>query len=129
MAKDEIELLRMLAQAEDGFAPDSLQAKIGWRCRDVRFSSGAISKLFMAGYVEDAYESNSYHGYRLTAKARALLAAGEASPKPETADATVDIPEGVFEDIIGHEEVKELCLLYTSPSPRDRTRSRMPSSA
>ena len=24
---------------------------------------------------------------------------------------------------------KEFCLLYTSPSPRDRTRSRMPSSA
>ena len=24
---------------------------------------------------------------------------------------------------------KEICLLYTSPSPRDRTRSRMPSSA
>ena len=26
-------------------------------------------------------------------------------------------------------ERAELCLLYTSPSPRDRTRSRMPSSA
>ena len=25
--------------------------------------------------------------------------------------------------------VREICLLYTSPSPRDRTRSRMPSSA
>jgi len=25
--------------------------------------------------------------------------------------------------------VKTICLLYTSPSPRDRTRSRMPSSA
>ena len=25
--------------------------------------------------------------------------------------------------------VAEICLLYTSPSPRDRTRSRMPSSA
>ena len=25
--------------------------------------------------------------------------------------------------------VSETCLLYTSPSPRDRTRSRMPSSA
>ena len=24
---------------------------------------------------------------------------------------------------------KQICLLYTSPSPRDRTRSRMPSSA
>ena len=28
----------------------------------------------------------------------------------------------------GHVEYKP-CLLYTSPSPRDRTRSRMPSSA
>ena len=25
--------------------------------------------------------------------------------------------------------LNEICLLYTSPSPRDRTRSRMPSSA
>ena len=28
-----------------------------------------------------------------------------------------------------HEQVAKVCLLYTSPSPRDRTRSRMPSSA
>ena len=28
-----------------------------------------------------------------------------------------------------HEEKLSYCLLYTSPSPRDRTRSRMPSSA
>ena len=27
------------------------------------------------------------------------------------------------------ESMDKLCLLYTSPSPRDRTRSRMPSSA
>ena len=29
----------------------------------------------------------------------------------------------------GFEECDDGCLLYTSPSPRDRTRSRMPSSA
>ena len=29
---------------------------------------------------------------------------------------------------LGEQEGKD-CLLYTSPSPRDRTRSRMPSSA
>ena len=29
----------------------------------------------------------------------------------------------------GPEQLVEACLLYTSPSPRDRTRSRMPSSA
>ena len=33
------------------------------------------------------------------------------------------INEGVFFD------GSSICLLYTSPSPRDRTRSRMPSSA
>ena len=31
--------------------------------------------------------------------------------------------------IVGQDDVIERCLLYTSPSPRDRTRSRMPSSA
>ena len=30
---------------------------------------------------------------------------------------------------IGFDKLYESCLLYTSPSPRDRTRSRMPSSA
>ena len=36
-----------------------------------------------------------------------------------------------IEDSVIFEDNKELynCLLYTSPSPRDRTRSRMPSSA
>ena len=28
-----------------------------------------------------------------------------------------------------NDDILKLCLLYTSPSPRDRTRSRMPSSA
>ena len=36
--------------------------------------------------------------------------------------------EAGFCDIVG-DEVRWYCLLYTSPSPRDRTRSRMPSSA
>ena len=38
------------------------------------------------------------------------------------AAAELAIANGVYELIL-------LCLLYTSPSPRDRTRSRMPSSA
>ena len=32
-------------------------------------------------------------------------------------------------DVTRRETVARTCLLYTSPSPRDRTRSRMPSSA
>ena len=34
-----------------------------------------------------------------------------------------------FEIPYTEEEINNACLLYTSPSPRDRTRSRMPSSA
>ena len=36
-----------------------------------------------------------------------------------------EVPESVL-DLL---RIPKLCLLYTSPSPRDRTRSRMPSSA
>ena len=44
------------------------------------------------------------------------------------------MPKGMFNLIHGHGAVvgkamSKHCLLYTSPSPRDRTRSRMPSSA
>ena len=37
--------------------------------------------------------------------------------------------EGYYFDSLYFNHSKESCLLYTSPSPRDRTRSRMPSSA
>ena len=38
----------------------------------------------------------------------------------------LDLPKVIFTE---DGEQKQICLLYTSPSPRDRTRSRMPSSA
>ena len=37
----------------------------------------------------------------------------------------IDVDEGA----VSLETEDRICLLYTSPSPRDRTRSRMPSSA
>src|SRR5665811_1870912 len=39
------------------------------------------------------------------------------------------VPIGVFGMIFESRPNVTICLLYTSPSPRDRTRSRMPSSA
>ena len=44
-------------------------------------------------------------------------------------DMSVDAIEGVVTGLIGPNGAGKTCLLYTSPSPRDRTRSRMPSSA
>ena len=36
---------------------------------------------------------------------------------------------GGADEILRPDQLMYICLLYTSPSPRDRTRSRMPSSA
>ena len=47
-------------------------------------------------------------------------------PIPEIVQA--EVPE-LPDDDFGVAQISEGCLLYTSPSPRDRTRSRMPSSA
>ena len=53
-------------------------------------------------------------GAEVTRVAEAKISAGEHSL--------------IFEGLPG-DLMPETCLLYTSPSPRDRTRSRMPSSA
>ena len=50
------------------------------------------------------------------------LLAQTTQPKDTTMNRTVVVEQEYNPDIMD-------CLLYTSPSPRDRTRSRMPSSA
>jgi len=42
---------------------------------------------------------------------------------------TWENPDCTLQDVPLQTRTGEVCLLYTSPSPRDRTRSRMPSSA
>ena len=41
----------------------------------------------------------------------------------------LDYDEGPFYQTQRFDRYREVCLLYTSPSPRDRQKSRMPSSA
>ena len=52
----------------------------------------------------------------------------EVGTLAEVDRAAPGIQETVGYDIVGRDQPQG-CLLYTSPSPRDRTRSRMPSSA
>ena len=57
------------------------------------------------------------------------VAETETTMDPEAADEVLAAPDGEFVfDIQGH-LLEYPCLLYTSPSPRDRQKSRMPSSA
>ena len=64
----------------------------------------------------------------------AAAAAGEFSLEANQYRAAYDRLYALYRDIASTRESIEatangVCLLYTSPSPRDRTRSRMPSSA
>ena len=77
--------------------------------------------------VGDDAASATYVG----AKEKASKAAGMQSetirlPATTSQDALLAVVERLNADPTVH---GILCLLYTSPSPRDRTRSRMPSSA
>jgi len=52
----------------------------------------------------------------------------KTDPKPEYPEILEAVQKAL--DLIGDiRDIIKPCLLYTSPSPRDRTRSRMPSSA
>src|SRR5664280_3171060 len=64
------------------------------------------------------------------AKKYGMLQPGESSTKAVRAVFFID-PKGIIRAVIYYplSMGRNFCLLYTSPSPRDRTRSRMPSSA
>eukprot|EP00657_Telonema_sp_P-1_P012765 TRINITY_DN9544_c0_g1_i1.p2 TRINITY_DN9544_c0_g1~~TRINITY_DN9544_c0_g1_i1.p2 ORF type:complete len:118 (-),score=22.89 TRINITY_DN9544_c0_g1_i1:149-502(-) len=66
------------------------------------------------------------------AQVRAEISNLEASIAAFKGEFGMDPPSGIvlYEDNAGwNTDQRSNCLLYTSPSPRDRTRSRMPSSA
>ena len=118
MREKYIEILKRIAEVEDNLDPESLAGKLGWRSRDVGVWAGNLTKLRMEGFIEDVYESNSYHGYRLTQKARAMLLTGEPSYAETPQSQKLEVPEDIFGDIIGHGEVKELvkaCLAAEKP--------------
>ena len=72
------------------------------------------------GWISEDIDTNEIHGGQ---KGRAALETLEAENKiRHTADQYSQRGLGLIAELLP-------CLLYTSPSPRDRTRSRMPSSA
>ena len=77
--------------------------------------------------------AETVRGYHKTAEIQASVAREKQQLQAALAlmqSAGVEIDEdGVSELIIKRERLLEACLLYTSPSPRDATLSRMPSSA
>ena len=85
---------------------------------DFSLSASSLGALENAGpYVEFSIEPDSFEPWQ----------AGLYVPALHAVEGKVQIPEGPGWGV----EINPawLCLLYTSPSPRDRQKSRMPSSA
>lgn len=105
--ESDLEFLRMIADFED--THDMSEFKIGWTHEHVRIQGVNLHNLFMKGYIDLVFRSNSHTGYHLADKGRELLAAAEVEETAEIDNEPV-ATDGLFGDIIGHDEVKELLV-------------------
>ena len=96
---------------------------------------GAQQWDFTLRFLEQTKPENIYHIARVLYHWRRVAGsvALSADAKPYTTAAGIKALEDHFAGrdgvVVGKGAVPNTCLLYTSPSPRDRTRSRMPSFA
>jgi len=117
MKEGDRELLAEITKFESSVDMDK-EYRIGWSWRHVRIWPATLSRLFKDGYLENVFRSNSYTGYRLSELGKKLVAGMESEETTQAASNEPIPAGGLFEDIIGHEDVKELltaCLLAEKP--------------
>jgi len=106
MKDGDVDLLKQIAEFEK--TPDAETYKFGWTWRHVRVHPATLNRLCLEGCLDTLMRTNSYTGYRLTEKGRAL-AQGCPAESREVALAPPDtLPEDIFQDIVGHERIKKL---------------------
>ncbi len=86
---------------------DPSEYSLGWSWSNVRISPATLNNLLLKGLIEEKFHSNSYRGLLLTELGReqAKLIV-EVYEKPE--DKSLTVTEEMFEDVIGHDDIKEL---------------------
>jgi len=107
MKDGDIELLNEIAKFEDTHDMEK-EYRIGWGWRQVRVWPATLSRLFKDGYLENVFRSNSFTGYRLSELGRKIIAGKQEKEEAQSQNQKFALPEDLFQDIIGHEEVKEL---------------------
>jgi Holliday junction DNA helicase RuvB len=108
MKEGDMELISEIAKFEASVDMEK-EYRIGWSWRHVRIWPATLSRLFKDGYLDNVFRSNSFTGYKLSEKAKALFLANQQAASAELQAApTVNLGDDLFADIIGHEEVKEL---------------------
>ncbi len=115
--KEDLELLNEIAKFEETHDMEK-EYKIGWGWRHVRIWPATLSRLFKDGYLENVFRSNSHTGYRLSELGKAVITKAASEPIQTPQNQKLSLPNDLFKDIIGHDEVKELlraCLMAEKP--------------
>ncbi len=107
MKDGDIELLNEIAKFEDSHDMEK-EYRIGWGWRQVRVWPATLSRLFKDGYLENVFRSNSFTGYRLSELGRKVIAGKQEKEEAQSQNQKLTLPEDLFQDIISHDEVKEL---------------------
>ena len=91
-------------------AHDPSEFSLGWSWSDVRVPPATLNNLILQGLAVEKFHSNSYRGLLLTElgreQVRELTKPVEMQEKAP--DGILIPPDDIFEDIIGHEDVKVL---------------------
>src|SRR5674476_14172 len=90
---------------------------------------GARAKVLWTGVEDDGEELMRLAGGIRAAASKAGTAVGGGRFHPHLTLARLGVATDVTRLLEALEQYESPCLLYTSPSPRDRQKSRMPSSA
>ncbi|MCF7634609.1 MAG: ATPase AAA [Dehalococcoides mccartyi] len=108
MKEGDMELLTEIAKFEASVDMEK-EYRIGWSWRHVRIWPATLSRLFKDGYLDNVFRSNSFTGYKLTEKAKAILLTNQQEASTEShSESPVNSGDDLFTDIIGHEDVKVL---------------------
>ena len=108
MKRGDIELLREIAAYEETLDWSKPGMELGWEWRDVRKDPSTLKRLYLEGFLDNPFKSNSYTGYKLSGKGlEAVKSIEEMELQPDTGG-KVELPDALFADIIGHDDIKEL---------------------
>ncbi len=115
MKPNDMGILKAIAEFEEG---PGKGYSLGWNWQQVRVWPAVLNRLVIEGCLEVVFRSNTFTGYKLTDKGKALAKEEEIRDEIEAAPGPPQLADDLFQDILGHQEVKELleaCLLAPRP--------------
>jgi Holliday junction DNA helicase RuvB len=105
MKPEDVQTLREIAHFEQN-TPET-EYSLGWSWRQVRIWPSTLNRLVIEGLIEVTFSSNSYTGYRLTEKGKALALEAKPVELPKETG-PLEIPDDLFSPIEGYDEIKQL---------------------